>query len=177
MRFFIFLTGISLATLASANKPVLTVYAPDYFVSEWGPGPSIEEAFEKICECDVKFSAGDLVPRLILEGSSTEADIIIGLNGEYMIVKLTQELERGFEPWKKMYEKNSLILKEMGGKLIFAGPEKENDNKMMVLMEFKSPDGLKAFASNEELKAERVAAGAKLETVEVTIMGDSSFTE
>ena len=80
MRFFIFLTGISLATLASANKPVLTVYAPDYFVSEWGPGPAIEEAFEKTCECDVKFSAGDLVPRLILEGYSTEADIIIGLN-------------------------------------------------------------------------------------------------
>ena len=79
MKFLIFLTGIFLATLASANKPVLTVYAPDYFVSEWGPGPSIEEAFEKTCECDLKFSAGDLLPRLILEGSSTEADIDIGL--------------------------------------------------------------------------------------------------
>ena len=80
MKLLIFLTGIFLATLASANKPVLTVYAPDYFVSEWGPGPSIEEAFEKTCECDLKFSAGDLLPRLILEGSSTEADIVIGLN-------------------------------------------------------------------------------------------------
>ena len=76
----IFLTGIFLATFAYANRPVLTVYAPDYFVSEWGPGPSIEEAFEKNCGCDLKFSAGDLVPRLILEGSSTEADIVIGLN-------------------------------------------------------------------------------------------------
>ena len=76
----IFLTGIFLATFAYANRPVLTVYAPDYFVSEWGPGPSIEEAFEKTCGCDLKFSAGDLVPRLILEGSSTEADIVIGLN-------------------------------------------------------------------------------------------------
>ncbi|MDA7592904.1 thiamine ABC transporter substrate-binding protein [Rhodobacteraceae bacterium] len=80
MRFLIFLTGIFLATFAYANRPVLTVYAPDYFVSEWGPGPSIEEAFEKTCGCDLKFSAGDLVPRLILEGSSTEADIVIGLN-------------------------------------------------------------------------------------------------
>ena len=69
-----------MATLVSANKPVLTIYAPDYFVSEWGPGPSIEEAFEKNCACDLKFSAGDLIPRLILEGSSTEADIVIGLN-------------------------------------------------------------------------------------------------
>ena len=76
----IFLTGIFLATFAYANRPVLTVYAPDYFVSEWGPGPSIEEAFEKTCGCDLKFSAGDLVPRLSLEGSSTEADIVIGLN-------------------------------------------------------------------------------------------------
>jgi thiamine transport system substrate-binding protein len=76
----IFLTGIFFATFAYANRPVLTVYAPDYFVSEWGPGPSIEEAFEKTCGCDLKFSAGDLVPRLILEGSSTEADIVIGLN-------------------------------------------------------------------------------------------------
>ena len=80
MRFLTFLTGIFLATFAYANKPVLTVYAPDYFVSECGPGPSIEKEFEKICECDLKFSAGDLVPRLILEGSSTDADIVIGLN-------------------------------------------------------------------------------------------------
>ena len=58
MRFLIFLTGIFLATFAYANRPVLTVYAPDYFVSEWGPGPSIEEAFEKTCGCDLKFSAG-----------------------------------------------------------------------------------------------------------------------
>ena len=34
----------------------------------------------KTCECDLKFSAGDLLPRLILEGSNTEADIVIGLN-------------------------------------------------------------------------------------------------
>ena len=64
----------------------------------------------------------------------------------------------------------------MGGRLIFAGPEKENDNKMMVVMEFDSPEGLKAFASNEELKAKRAAAGALLETNVVTIMGEESFT-
>ena len=26
----------------------LTIYAPDYFISEWGPGPKIKEAFEKV---------------------------------------------------------------------------------------------------------------------------------
>jgi thiamine transport system substrate-binding protein len=65
---------------ALADKPVLTVYAPDYFTSEWGPGPKIEAAFEEICNCDVKYSAGDLLPRLLLEGERTKADVVIGLN-------------------------------------------------------------------------------------------------
>jgi thiamine transport system substrate-binding protein len=34
-------------------KPTLTVYAPDYFTSEWGPGPKIKQEFEKICDCDL----------------------------------------------------------------------------------------------------------------------------
>ena len=68
------------ATAAFAETPVLTVYAPDYFASEWGPGPAIEAEFEKTCGCDLQFSAGDLLPRIMLEGSSTDADIVIGLN-------------------------------------------------------------------------------------------------
>jgi thiamine transport system substrate-binding protein len=81
MKYLIFITTILTTPFALAeNKPVLTVYAPDYFTSEWGPGPSIEIAFEEICNCDLKFSAGDILPRLILEGSNTKADIVIGLN-------------------------------------------------------------------------------------------------
>ena len=68
------------ATAAFAETPVLTVYAPDYFASEWGPGPAIEAEFEKTCGCDLQFSAGDLLPRIMLEGGSTDADIVIGLN-------------------------------------------------------------------------------------------------
>ena len=71
---------MTLALPAFAEKPELTVYAPDYFTSEWGPGPKIEAAFEEICNCDVKYSAGDLLPRLLLEGERTKADIVIGLN-------------------------------------------------------------------------------------------------
>ncbi|MEZ5686186.1 MAG: thiamine ABC transporter substrate binding subunit [Paracoccaceae bacterium] len=62
------------------DKPVLTVYAPDYFTSEWGPGPKIEEGFEATCNCDLQFVAGDVLPRLLLEGDKTEADAVIGLN-------------------------------------------------------------------------------------------------
>ena len=93
-----------------------------------------------------------------------------------MIVKLTQKLERGFTPWKEMFFANEGTLNKMGGKLIFAGSEKEDDNTMHVIMEFSSPEGLKAFASHEELKAKRAAAGAILETTIVTILSSESFT-
>ena len=64
---------------AAAETPVLTVYAGDYFTSEWGPGPGIEAAFEAQCACDLVYVTGDLLPRLLLEGERTEADIVIGL--------------------------------------------------------------------------------------------------
>ena len=64
----------------------------------------------------------------------------------------------------------------MGGKLIFAGSEKDDDNTTHVIMEFSSPDALKAFASNEELKAKRAAAGAILEAIVVTVLSSVSFT-
>ena len=81
MKYLIFIAAILITPFALAeNKSVLTVYAPDYFTSEWGPGPSIETAFEEICDCDLKFSAGDILPRLVLEGPNTKADIVIGLN-------------------------------------------------------------------------------------------------
>jgi thiamine transport system substrate-binding protein len=72
--------GLLFATAAAAETPVLTVYAPDYFGSEWGPGPSIEAAFEERCGCDLQYQTGDLLPRLLLEGARTEADVAIGFN-------------------------------------------------------------------------------------------------
>ncbi|EPX77729.1 thiamine ABC transporter substrate-binding protein [Litoreibacter arenae] len=78
------LLSVGLIALAgsafAADKPVLTIYAPDYFTSEWGPGPKIEAAFEETCACDVKYVAGDVLPRLLLEGERTKADVVIGLN-------------------------------------------------------------------------------------------------
>lgn len=72
------------ATAAFADTPELTVYTYDSFVSDWGPGPAIEKAFEETCGCDLKFvGAGDgaaLLARLKLEGARTEADIVLGLD-------------------------------------------------------------------------------------------------
>jgi len=57
--------GLFLATpaFADGHANTLTVYAPDYFGSEWGPGPSIEAAFEEQCGCDLVYQTGDVLPR------------------------------------------------------------------------------------------------------------------
>lgn len=81
MKTQILAAGLTLSAVgAMADAPVLTVYAPDYFGSEWGPGPAIEELFESRCDCDLQFKTGDLLPRLMLEGDATEADVAIGFN-------------------------------------------------------------------------------------------------
>lgn len=82
MRRTLIAAGLVLATQAGAETPVLTVYAGDYFTSEWGPGPMIETGFEAICACDLVFSTGDLLPRLLLEGERTKADVVIGLSSD-----------------------------------------------------------------------------------------------
>ncbi|WP_375687673.1 thiamine ABC transporter substrate binding subunit [Pseudooceanicola sp. LIPI14-2-Ac024] len=86
MRPLTLAAGLTLiATGATAQEGVLTVYAPDYFTSEWGPGPAIEEAFEAECGCDLVYAAGDVLPRLMLEGQRTEADVVIGLFNDQMV--------------------------------------------------------------------------------------------
>jgi thiamine transport system substrate-binding protein len=85
MKHTIIAAGLSVvAGAAFAQTPVLTVYTYDSFVSDWGPGPAVEEAFEATCGCDLQFvGAGDgaaLLARLRLEGDSTEADIVLGLD-------------------------------------------------------------------------------------------------
>ncbi|PWJ21685.1 thiamine ABC transporter substrate-binding protein [Jannaschia seohaensis] len=74
-------TGLTLIASAAAAEP-LTVYAPDYFASEWGPGPAIKAAFEAECDCEIEYVTGDLLPRLRLEGERTTADVVIGLNAD-----------------------------------------------------------------------------------------------
>lgn len=74
---------VSLTAPAMA-KDTLTVYTYDSFVSEWGPGPKVKEAFEKECDCILEWVApGDgvaLLNRLKLEGTSTKADVVLGLD-------------------------------------------------------------------------------------------------
>ena len=62
----------------------LTIYTYDSFVSEWGPGPKIKKIFEEKFKRHLEFvsvdSAATLLTKIILEGSSTKADIVLGLD-------------------------------------------------------------------------------------------------
>jgi thiamine transport system substrate-binding protein len=78
---FALLTSLGAQAVA---KDVLTIYTYESFVSEWGPGAKIEAAFEAQCGCDVKWVAiADgvaMLNRLKLEGTSTQADVVLGLD-------------------------------------------------------------------------------------------------
>ncbi|MES0871077.1 thiamine ABC transporter substrate binding subunit [Pseudovibrio sp. SCPC19] len=85
MKHLLIAAGLLTATSAmAAEKPELTVYTYDSFVSDWGPGPKVEEAFEAICECDLNLvgveDGAALLSRLRLEGNNTDADVVLGLD-------------------------------------------------------------------------------------------------
>ncbi|SFT43140.1 thiamine transport system substrate-binding protein [Mesorhizobium sp. YR577] len=72
------------AALPALAAEKLTVYTYESFTAEWGPGPQVEKAFEAECGCDVEFvSVADgvaLLNRVKLEGASTKADVVLGLD-------------------------------------------------------------------------------------------------
>jgi thiamine transport system substrate-binding protein len=72
------------ASLPAAAEKTLTVYTYDAFISEWGPGPAIKEAFEAECGCTLDYVAVDssigVLSRLRLEGAGNKADVVLGLD-------------------------------------------------------------------------------------------------
>ncbi|EIM76712.1 thiamine transporter substrate binding subunit [Nitratireductor aquibiodomus RA22] len=88
MRTTTLLSTLALGALVLSGQAFaqekLTVYTYESFTSDWGPGPQVEKAFEAGCACDVEFvSVADgvaLLNRVRLEGASTRADIVLGLD-------------------------------------------------------------------------------------------------
>ena len=85
MKHLLFAAGILSATsVIAAEKPQLTVYTYDSFVSDWGPGPQVEQAFEATCDCDLNLvgvaDGAALLSRVRLEGVKSDADIVLGLD-------------------------------------------------------------------------------------------------
>ena len=95
--FFLFSFNVTADTSKS-----LTIYTYDSFISEWGPGPIIKESFQKKFDIHLDFisvdSAATLLTKIILEGSSTKADIVLGLD-----MNLLDEANKS-----NLFEKHSL---------------------------------------------------------------------
>jgi thiamine transport system substrate-binding protein len=86
-RFLALILSSIIAFAASARAddlPVLTVYTYNSFISDWGPGPAVKKAFEAECACKLNFVGVEdgvvLLSRLRLEGASSPADIILGID-------------------------------------------------------------------------------------------------
>lgn len=82
---FAVLFGLSTAPVLAQDVPTLTIYTYDGFASEWGPGARLSEGFEAVCGgCKVNWVAADssigTLRRVQLEGDTTEADLIVGLD-------------------------------------------------------------------------------------------------
>lgn len=69
---------------AAQEIPTLRIFTYDSFASEWGPGPALKAGFEETCGCVVEFTTADdaisTLRRVQLEGETTEADLIVGLD-------------------------------------------------------------------------------------------------
>jgi thiamine transport system substrate-binding protein len=79
------LTGLFATPTLAEEAPILKIYTYDSFAAEWGPGPGLKAGFEAICGgCIVEWVATDssigALRRVQLEGETTEADLIVGLD-------------------------------------------------------------------------------------------------
>ena len=86
------MAGLTFAVAAAFTIPgnveaadkTLTIYTYESFTADWGPGAKVKAAFEKTCGCTVNYvSVTDgvaLLSRLKLEGATTKADIVLGLD-------------------------------------------------------------------------------------------------
>ncbi|WMY97174.1 MAG: thiamine ABC transporter substrate binding subunit [Arsenophonus sp.] len=87
---------ISFQTTALQKKDILTIYTYNSFITKWGPGPKIKSAFEKECNCIVKFvglnNGITLLNRLKIEKKKTKADIILGLDNNLIDIARKSDL-------------------------------------------------------------------------------------
>jgi thiamine transport system substrate-binding protein len=62
----------------------LVIWTYDSFNSEWGPGPDVSKAFEEKTGIKINWvshgDAGTILSRLLLEGKTADADIILGVD-------------------------------------------------------------------------------------------------
>jgi thiamine transport system substrate-binding protein len=80
--------ALSTSFALAQDKPTLNVYSYESFVGEYGPGQALKKAFEAECGCVIAFSSAEdgaaLYSKLKLEGPSTKADVVVGLDDNLM---------------------------------------------------------------------------------------------
>jgi len=78
------LTAFAAMPAFAEDLPTLNVYTYDSFASDYGPGPGLKKGFEADCKCTLKFVAIDsaigALRRVQLEGATTSADVLLGLD-------------------------------------------------------------------------------------------------
>ncbi|MEW9824000.1 MAG: thiamine ABC transporter substrate binding subunit [Candidatus Symbiodolus clandestinus] len=71
----------------------LIIYAPSAFSAEWGAGPAIQKAFETQYQHPIRWvvfsGATAMLNRLKIEGASSPADVVLGLDNH--LLRLAQE--------------------------------------------------------------------------------------
>ncbi len=80
----VLLAGLALSPAVAQDTPTLTIYTYDAFAADWGPGPQLKAGFEANCGCTVDWVVADdsigALRRVQLEGDTTPADLIVGLD-------------------------------------------------------------------------------------------------
>jgi thiamine transport system substrate-binding protein len=77
-------TAVSIVAGPAQAAQTLTIYTYESFVTDWGPGPKVKAGFEQECACTVNFvgiqDGVAILNRLKLEGATTTADVVLGLD-------------------------------------------------------------------------------------------------
>lgn len=76
--------GLAALPAGAEEVPILRIYTYDSFAAEWGPGPGLKAGFEATCGCVVELTTADdaiaVLRKVQLEGATTKADLIVGLD-------------------------------------------------------------------------------------------------
>jgi thiamine transport system substrate-binding protein len=80
----------------------LVIWTYDSFNSEWGPGPDVSKAFEEKTGIKINWvshgDAGTILSRLLLEGKTADADIILGVDQNMAGRLLESNLLEAYRP-------------------------------------------------------------------------------
>ena len=87
---------------SSPESDEVIVWTYDSFVSEWGPGKQVAEAFKKATGLSVRFvshgDGGALLSKAIAEGSKADADIILGIDQNLLPRALNADIVIAYKP-------------------------------------------------------------------------------